>query len=98
MISLVEDHRSGVAIHSDGNEWDIRSISCTHIKNQEVTDGAGHKQVGRKYLEWKNETMKNFTTEKTLDVWKVTVEDVNDPTLLVCLQKGRKLEDNSFAW
>lgn len=42
--------------------------------------------------------MKNFTAEKTLDVCKVTVQDVNDPMLFICLQKGRKLEDNSFAW
>lgn len=39
--------------------------------------------------------MKKFTAEKTLDVCKITVEDVNDSILFICLQKGRQLEDSS---
>lgn len=38
--------------------------------------------------------MKNFTAEKTLDEWGIA-EDVNDPILFICLQKGRQLKDNS---
>lgn len=64
---------------------------CTQIKHQEVADGAGNKKEGRKYLKWKNEAMKYFTAEKSLDVWKITVEAVNYP---VFLQKEGQLEDN----
>ena len=53
------------------------------------------RKEGRKYLERENEAMKIFTADETLDVWKITAEDVNDPILFICLQKGRQLEDNS---
>lgn len=60
----------------------------------------GIKKEGRKNLEWKNEAMKSFTAEKSLDVWKITVEDVNDPILFICFQKGEQkivaLSDNRW--
>lgn len=96
MTSPVEDRGAGVAIHGDG-KWARYQVNSLYaqIKHQEVTDGAGNKKEGRKYLEWKNEAMKNFTAETTLGLWKITVEVVNDPILFICLQKGRQLEDNS---
>lgn len=78
-----------------GNGQDTRSVSCTQINHQEVTDDAENKKEGRKHLKWNNEAMKNFTAEKTLDEWEITAEDVNDPILFIRLQKGRQLKDIS---
>lgn len=77
-----------------GNGKDTRPVSCTQSNHQEVTDDAENKNEGRKHLKWNNEAMKNFTAEKTLDEWGIA-EDVNDSILFICLQKGRKLKDNS---
>lgn len=81
-----------------GNGKDTRPVSCTQTNHQEVTDDAENKSEGRQHLKRNNEAMKNFTAEKTLDGrmagWGIA-EDANDPILFICLQKGRKLKDNS---
>lgn len=68
-----------------GNGQDTRSVSCTQINHQDVTDDAENKNEARKHLTWNNEAMKNFTAEKTLDEWEIA-EDVNDCMLFICLQ------------
>lgn len=77
-----------------GNGQDTRSASCTQINHQDVTDDAENKNEARKHLKWNNEAMKDFTAEKTLDQRGIA-EDVNDPMLFICLQKGRQLKGNS---